>query len=157
MIRTIQNAEDYEYIVNSHWRIYSREYHFDDSFRNFIIQSVNHFMENCNVKREQIWILEVDGQRRGSIGIVDSGADVAQLRWLLIEPECRGNGHGRELLHKAIQHAINCKYHKVILWTNSALLAARNLYEEFGFKICELRKEILSNQEITEERWELEL
>jgi ribosomal protein S18 acetylase RimI-like enzyme len=155
VIRTIINSDDLEYIINAHCRIYSREYNFDDSFRQFIVRSVNNFMHNN--KKEQIWIVDLDGHRRGSIGIVDAGNGAAQLRWFLIEPECRGKGYGRELMEKAIQHSKDFKFEKIILFTHSQLLTARKLYANYGFKIAESHKEMYSGQEVIEERWELNL
>lgn len=156
MIRTIINSDDLEYIINAHWRIYGRENNYnDESFRQFIVQSVNNFMHNN--KKEQIWIVELDGHRRGSIGVVDAGIGTAQLRWFLIEPECRGKGYGRELMEKAIQHSKDFKFEKIILYTHNHLFDARKLYASYEFKIVETHKEIYSGQEVIEEKWELNL
>lgn len=64
---------------------------------------------------------------------------------------------GGQLVQKAIDFCREKNYKTIILWTNSELKAARHLYEKFGFRIMETRKETLSNQELVEERWELSL
>lgn len=48
-------------------------------------------------------------------------------------------------------------YTSVILWTNESLIGARRLYQSVGFEVKEVRKQMLSGQELTEEQWELVL
>lgn len=152
LIRPIDNNDDLKYIIESHWRIYKQEYGYDYSFKNFITQSLTQFTEGVNSEKEHIWLVDIKGIRQGSIGIVDAGNDLAQLRWFLIEPQIRGMGYGNALMDIAIRHCL--KYYKqIILWTNSNLIAARKIYERHGFELKEIKKSYLSNQEIMEEKW----
>ncbi|PQP82592.1 hypothetical protein C0Q44_14265 [Paenibacillus sp. PCH8] len=64
---------------------------------------------------------------------------------------------GRQLIEQAILYAKEQGYTSIILWTNESLDGARRLYQSFGFKVMEVRKQILSGQELTEEKWELAL
>lgn len=48
-------------------------------------------------------------------------------------------------------------YASIILWTNESLSGARRLYRSFGFEVVEFRKQVLSGQELTEEKWKLML
>ncbi|WP_440117953.1 hypothetical protein [Paenibacillus sp. QZ-Y1] len=43
----------------------------------------------------------------------------------------------------------------IALRTNESLAGGRRLYRLFGFEVVEIRKQILSGQELTEEKWEL--
>ena len=156
MIRSFK-AEDAQYIINSHYDIYAKEYKFDLSFKDFIAKSVEDFIQRSDDLNEKILILEIAEEPKGSIGITKVNEDVAQLRLFLVDPSLRGSGLGRQLIQNAIDFCREKKYKTIILWTNSELKAARHLYEKFGFRIMETRKQVLSNQELIEERWELSL
>ncbi len=156
MIRSFK-AEDAGFIINSHYDIYANEYNFDLSFKNFIAKSVDDFIKRSDHVNENIWILEIDEEAKGSIGITKVNENVAQLRLFLVDPSLRGAGLGGQLVQKAIDFCREKNYKTIILWTNSELKAARHLYKKFGFRIMETRKETLSNQELVEERWELSL
>ncbi|WP_367398505.1 hypothetical protein [Paenibacillus barcinonensis] len=56
-----------------------------------------------------------------------------------------------------IAYAIQQGYRSILLWTNQSLLGARKLYESYGFEVKEIRTQLLSGQELKEERWELDL
>jgi len=146
---------DLNYIVESHCRIYQQEYKFDDSFNEFMMDSLNKFLRNKNDKKENIWVVDQEGILMGSIGIVKVSDDISQLRWFLLEPDQRGKGLGNQLIQEAIKFCKDNHYKTIILWTNKSLHAARKLYEKNGFKVSEVKKSYLSNQEIIEEKWEI--
>lgn len=157
MIRIIDGHRDLEYLIESHCRIYKQEHHFDNTFKDYIIQSVSDFSNNRSEGKSQIWIIDMDGSLKGTIGIIDIGNETAQLRWFLIEPDYRGNGLGKDLLRRAIQFCIDNHFKRVILWTSMGMVNARKLYEDHKFIMTESRTQILSKQEITEEKWEMKL
>lgn len=149
-------SNDLTYIMESHIRIYHQEYQFDESFQRFITNAVDFFRKNFDKEKENLFILELDGKQKGSIGITKLAGDTAQLRWFLLETDARGQGWGGRLMREALNFAEARSYRRIVLWTNQKLTAARHLYERHGFKQVESKVEILSNQEIIEERWELE-
>lgn len=153
MIRSF-TPDDFDYIIESHVRIYHHEYQFDESFERFITNAVNSFKENVDEKKEMVFILELDGNPKGCIGITKLSEDAAQLRWFLLETEARGRGWGKKLVEEALKFAEAKQYKQISLWTNQKLTAARSLYERHGFSLVESKIEVLSNQEIIEERWE---
>jgi GNAT superfamily N-acetyltransferase len=155
MIRTFR-LEDADYIINSHYEIYNREYQYDLSFRDFIAESVKGFIKRSDSK-ENIWILEIEGKQRGSISIKKVNDKIAQLGLFLVEPSLRGSGYGKQLLQKAIDFCKENGYQTIILWTNSELKSARRIYEKNGFQLKETRIQTLSNKELIEERWELSI
>ncbi|MFX3647747.1 MAG: GNAT family N-acetyltransferase [Paenibacillus sp.] len=156
MIRTFVQ-KDLQYVIEAHIRIYRNEYNYDQSFAEFITHAVNSFGCSGNHAREMLWVVELDQTASGSIGLTQVNENMAQLRWFLIEPEARGAGWGRKLIEQAVLFAKEKGYTSVILWTNASLISARILYQSFGFKVMEVRKQILSGQELTEEKWELAL
>lgn len=156
MIRSF-HLEDTDYIIRSHYEIYNKEYHYDLSFKEFIENTLNEFIKRADRSKENIWILEMDDEPKGSIGITKVNEHVAQLRLFLVDPGVRGAGYGGQLIQKAIDFCREANYKTIILWTNSELKAARHLYEKYGFRLIETRIQTLSGQDLTEERWELSL
>lgn len=146
-----------KYIVESHRRIYTEEFQYDDDFIGFIVDAITNFSENRNGGLDNIWLLKVDGASRGSIIIMKSETEdqVAQLRWFLIEADYRNRGFGKPMLEKALHFCRNVGYKKVFLWTNSSLKSARALYKAAGFTIIKQRIREQANQKLEEEKWEL--
>ncbi|WP_051957363.1 GNAT family N-acetyltransferase [Bacillus sp. UNC322MFChir4.1] len=156
MIRTYRLDNDVDYIINSHYELYSREFNYDLSFRNFIADSVKGFVERCDNK-ENIWILELEGKQSGSISIKKVNKDTAQLGLFLVDPTVRGAGYGQQLVQTAIDFCKKLDFRNIILWTNSELTSARRIYKKNGFVLKETRIQTLSNKKLTEEQWELNL
>ncbi|MDN4604187.1 GNAT family N-acetyltransferase [Paenibacillus sp. F6_3S_P_1C] len=154
MIRTfVQN--DLQYVIEAHIRIYRDEYNYDHSFAEFIENAVNEFKRSGNYAREMVWIVEVNRTASGCIGLTQLDEQTAQLRWFLIEPEARNSGWGRQLIEEAVHFAREKGYASIILWTNESLSGARRLYQSIGFEVVEIRRQVQSGQELTEEKWEL--
>ncbi|MDN8592550.1 hypothetical protein B2I21_10230 [Chryseobacterium mucoviscidosis] len=156
MIRTFVQ-KDLEYVIEAHIRIYRDEYNYDHSFAEFIKDAVNEFKRSGNYAREMVWIIELNQTASGCIGLTQLDEQTAQLRWFLIEPEARNGGWGRQLIEQAVHFAREKGYSSIILWTNESLSGARRLYRSFGFEVVEFRKQVLSGQELTEEKWKLML
>lgn len=156
MIRTFVE-KDLQYVIEAHIRIYRKEYNYDDSFAEFITNTVNSFGLTGNYSKEMLWIVELNQSTSGSLGVTQVNENTAQLRWFLIEPTARGAGWGRQLIEQAVLFAKEKGYTSMILWTNESLDGARRLYQSAGFEVKEVRKQVLSGQELTEEKWELAL
>lgn len=156
MIRPFK-LEDRDFVINSHYEIYNKEYNYDFTFKQFISLSIDDYIRRADDLKERIWILEVDNKPKGSIGITKVNESIAQLRLFLVDPSLRGTGYGKELIKTAIDFCKDADYRDIILWTNSDLLSARYMYEKFGFRLTESKKVKLSNQELIEEKWELTL
>ena len=63
--------------------------------------------------------------------------ETAQLRILLVTPEGRGLGLGRELVDRTVAFARAAGYRRLVLWTNEPLAAARRIYLERGFRLVD--------------------
>ena len=59
--------------------------------------------------------------------------DEAEMHLLAVRPEYRRHGLGRMLVEEAINRAKQGGYSKIVLWTQTSMTAARNLYESSGF------------------------
>jgi ribosomal protein S18 acetylase RimI-like enzyme len=152
-IRTDLKLGDVEAIVRMHGDIYAREYGFDDTFATYVEQPLSAFARHHS-PRERLWIAEYESRIVGCVAIVAGEEGHAQLRWYLIDPQFRGHGLGRRMLHDAIVFARERDYPAIYLWTVSQLTAAAHQYQSLGFKKVE-EKPGHWGVEVIEEKYEL--
>ena len=107
--------------------------------------------------RERIWIAEKEGKIVGSVAIVKFSEKEAQLRWLLLDPEVRGQGLGRRLVEESLNFCRKVEYSSVFLWTVNTLPVAAMLYKSAGFIQTEELTHVLWGSVVTEVRYELAL
>jgi GNAT superfamily N-acetyltransferase len=91
----------------------------------------------------------------GSIAIdgEDLGANVAHLRWFIMDDRARGTGVGRTLLSTALAFADANGFAETPLWTFEGLSAARHLYESQGFACVEEHPGNQWGSEVLEQRF----
>lgn len=149
---------DMGWVVQRHGELYWREYQYDERFEALVAGICAEFIQKLDPARERCWIAEKDGVRVGSVVLVSKSATVAKLRLLLVEPSARGLGVGKRLVEECIRFAREAGYKKVMLWTQSELVAARGIYERAGFqKIAEEKHESWGRKDLVAETWELKL
>ena len=144
-------------ITYKHAIFYSKSYGFDHTFDAYVASGMAEFVNQYDPDKDHLWVVETGTAFMGSIAIVKSDEDVAQLRWFLIKTQVRGKGLGKKLLHEAIEFCKRHNYKKIILWTVSNLEVARRLYDQSGFKVKTTKSHKIWGQELTEELWELKL
>ena len=155
MIRTY-NKTDATFVIDSHYELYSREYGYDLSFKQFIEKNVQGLIKRAR-SDENIWIIDIEGERKGSIGIGSVDTETAQLGMFLIDPSLRGQGYGHLLMETGIRFCQEHQKKRIILYTNEELKAARHLYSAHGFSLKEKWTSIKSEKELVEEIWEKQL
>jgi N-acetylglutamate synthase-like GNAT family acetyltransferase len=148
---------DIGYIIYLHGILYSRENKYDQTFEAYVAHGLLQFVHNFNPYRDRIWLAEVNGIIIGSIAIVRTTKDEAQLRWYLVHPEFRGQGLGKQLLGEALNFCRERKYSNVFLWTTSELAAAAHIYSQAGFKKTETKSHKVWGKNLSEERYDLGL
>lgn len=148
---------DIGYIIHRHGVLYAQEYGFNDQFDGYVAQGLAVFVEKFNPLKEHLWIAEMGGTFTGAVAIVQVDGEVAQLRWLIVEPTDRGKGIGKKLIHEAILFSEKNGYKKIFLWTIDFLHAARKLYSDANFKLVETKKSQVWGKTLVEEKWELSL
>lgn len=155
-IRPAQSG-DMAWIIDRHAALYEREHGFDADFERYVLLGLAAYVQLTDPHRSGLFIAEEAGHRLGSVGIVETEANMAQLRWLLVTPEARGKGVGRALVQQACTFAAEHKYARMFLWTLACLTPARDLYTSFGFQLMETKEGCMGGQAMIEERWELQL
>ena len=154
--RTSLKPGDIGYLIYLHGALYAEEQRWDHTFEAYVAGPLAEFAKSHN-DRERIWIVEKDGTVAGSIAIVEASSEKAQLRWLLLHPDLRGQGIGRMLIDEAISFCKDRHYSLVFLWTVSTLIAAARLYHSTGFELREELTHELWGRLVTEQRYELRL
>jgi DNA-binding MarR family transcriptional regulator/GNAT superfamily N-acetyltransferase len=157
VLRTHQPG-DIGWVVYRHGVLYSEEWGYDERFEALVAQIVAEFVQRFDPARERCWIAEKDGERVGSVFLVRSSKRVAKLRLLLVEPSARGLGIGKRLVDECVRFARQCRYDKLMLWTQGELKAARNIYQQAGFHLAGTEKhQSWGRDNLVAETWELKL
>ena len=156
-IRNELRPGDMGTIIHMHGTLYAREYGFDNTFEPYVAEPLSRFILN-RTEQENVWIAEKSNRIIGSAAVVKFSPELAQLRWLLVHPEARGLGLGKNLVLETVEFSKKAGYKKIFLWTVNILPAAAHIYLSFGFKKTEERKQAkLWGRSLREERYEIDL
>jgi DNA-binding MarR family transcriptional regulator/GNAT superfamily N-acetyltransferase len=148
---------DMGWVVQQHGEIYAREYGWNSEFEALVAGIASEFLLKFQPEWERGWIAELQGERVGAVFVVRKSPTVAQLRMLILAPGARGLGLGGKLVDECIAFARLKGYRKMVLWTNSCLLAARGIYEKRGFKLTESEPHASYGKQLVGETWEMKL
>ncbi len=149
---------DMGWVIEQHGKLYAQEYGWNWEFEALVAGICADFVKNFQPEWERCWIAELGAQRVGSVFVVRSDEHTAKLRMLILTPEARGLGLGARLTDEAIAFARFKGYKKMMLWTNSCLLAARAIYEKRGFKLTQSEPyQGFGQTDLISETWHLTL
>jgi GNAT superfamily N-acetyltransferase len=147
--------DDLSWVIAQHGKLYGQEYGWNSEFEALVAGICADFTKNFQPEWERCWIAEKEGERVGSVFVVKVDDQTAKLRMLILTPEARGSGLGARLTDEALAFAKGKGYQKMVLWTNSCLLAARGIYEKRGFQL--IRSEPyqgFGKDDLVSETWE---
>jgi DNA-binding MarR family transcriptional regulator/GNAT superfamily N-acetyltransferase len=150
-------AGDLGWIVQRHGELYWKEWGYDQRFEALVATIVGDYVAHRVPARERCWIAELNGQRAGSVFLVQKSKTVAKLRLLLVEPSARGHGIGGKLVRKCTEFAREAGYSQVTLWTQSELVAARKLYVAEGYRLVGSMPHADFGKKCVSETWTLTL
>lgn len=148
---------DMGWVVQQHGEIYAREYGWNAEFEALVADIVAQFARKHQPDLERCWIAELAGERVGSVFVVRKSKTVAQLRLLILTPPARGLGLGARLTDQCITFARSKGYKKMVLWTNSCLGVARDIYARRGFQLVNSAPYRGFGHDLVGETWELRL
>jgi DNA-binding MarR family transcriptional regulator/GNAT superfamily N-acetyltransferase len=148
---------DIGWVVQRHGAVYAAEYGWDQGFEALVAGIAAKFLNDFDPARERCWIAEADGEPVGCVFLVKDRNATAKLRLLLVEARARGLGLGRRLVRECIAFARAKGYRKLVLWTQSNLVAARAIYKAEGFVQKSTEKHTSFGARLVGEFWELKL
>lgn len=152
-------AGDHGHVITRHAVLYQQEQGWDgERFERAVVSVMNAFLQGFEPDRDRAWIADWEHRVAGSIYIMHTDQPaVARLRMLYLEPWARGCGLGHRLLTEALRFSADAGYHRVDLWTVSALATARRLYERAGFTLTSEAPHTGFGVPLTGQIWSLEL
>ncbi|BBD08654.1 bifunctional helix-turn-helix transcriptional regulator/GNAT family N-acetyltransferase [Desulfovibrio ferrophilus] len=153
VVRTARSG-DMGWVVQRHGELYRDSHGFNEEFEKYVLLGLAEFARKASPK-SGLWVAEQSGQVLGSIGIVESEGEMAQLRWLIVDPQARGLGLGRKLVDQAVTFSREQGYKGIFLWTIDSLLPAIRLYQSFGFELTEIKPGKMGGITLTEQRMDL--
>jgi GNAT superfamily N-acetyltransferase len=149
---------DIGWLVMRHGELYAAEAGFDGTFEPLVARILADFAETRDPACERGWIARAGDRRLGSIFCVRGPATgVAKLRLFLLEPEARGIGLGRRLLHTCLDYARATGYRRMTLWTHESHAAACALYAKSGFACVRSEPVHSFGVDLVEQEWTREL
>jgi peptidyl-dipeptidase Dcp len=155
-IRTELKPGDIGYVIYMHGRLYKQEYNYGIEFEAYVAAGLAEFYQQYDPQKDRVWICEHKNKMVGFL-LSMHRADVAQLRYFIIEPTYRGIGLGHKLMDLFMEHLHRCKYKGSYLWTTDELPASAHLYEKFGFKLTDEKPSTAFGKPLKEQRYDLAL
>jgi GNAT superfamily N-acetyltransferase len=146
-------------IIQLHAAYYHEHWGFDISFETQVGSEISEFMSDFRNERDVFLVAYKNRMFAGSIAIdgrrIES--EGARLRWFIVAPLFQRRGVGGVLIRKALAKCRAFNYETVFLWTFEGLDAARSLYLQEGFVLCEENCVTQWGQTIKEQMFRLEL
>jgi putative acetyltransferase len=98
-------------------------------------------IEASYINRGGVFDLIEDPQENlvGTFGLYLLNESTCELRKMYLVPSARGQGLGKYVLRKAVERAKEMGFKEMVLETSSKLVAAIQLYRQFGFQPIQIK------------------
>jgi DNA-binding MarR family transcriptional regulator/GNAT superfamily N-acetyltransferase len=147
------------WLIHRQGLLYHEHLGWNGEFENLIARIYAEYAAAAAAPPKALWVADRDGAVLGSVFVLaaENRPDTAQLRMLYVEPEARGRGLGTMLVRQALTFARASGYRRMRLWTQSALVPARRIYQAEGFRCVASARHHSFGVDLVGEHWELEL
>jgi putative acetyltransferase len=112
---------------------YAASLNVDLSFQNFA-QELEHFEREYSPPSGAFLLAQEKGSFVGCVGLRKLSDTVGEIKRLYVQPTARGLGLGEALVRCIVDEGKKLKYVRLVRDTLPSMLAARSLYQAFGFK-----------------------
>lgn len=124
-------------------------------FSEYVAKSIASFHDGWDPDRDRVWLAEQDGRLMGYVAVCHrADDDLAQLRYLWVDPMARGHGIGSRLVQEVMDFARRTGYSGVMLWTMEGLESARRIYQAAGFSLTQTEPAPWHDS-LVQQRWDL--
>jgi N-acetylglutamate synthase-like GNAT family acetyltransferase len=152
-IRNELQPGDLGAVIGLHGKLYSEAFHFGLGFERYVAQSIVDFSKNFDGSHDRVWVAEWNNSVVGFLALVRRSESIAQLRYFVVAPSCRGIGLGKYLLDNWLKAARALSYEQAYLWTTDHLSLAAAMYKKAGFQLQEQRFSTNFGVPITEQKY----
>jgi DNA-binding MarR family transcriptional regulator/N-acetylglutamate synthase-like GNAT family acetyltransferase len=146
---------DVGYLIYLHGDIYAKETAYNLEFEAYVCKTFHDFLQKYDPAKDRVFLATYQQRIVGAVAILGHSPELAQLRWLLVQPDMRGIGLGKKLLNDALAFCREKRYKQVYLLTTNLQLAAADLYKKAGFRKTEEQRLRMWGHELYEERYDL--
>jgi N-acetylglutamate synthase-like GNAT family acetyltransferase len=157
MLRGLKTG-DLGFVTHRQAVLYAQEYGWNSDYEALVLRILADFAQSFDPAHDAAWIAEVDGRIAGCVFLVRGDQPrTGKLRLLYVEPDARGMGVGRSLVEACMARSREVGDERLVLWTNSVLVAARRIYDRAGFKLVEESPHHSFGQDLVGQVFELRL
>jgi len=127
-------------VVRLHMDYYAPHWGFGKTFETKVAAELAEFLAHFQPERDLFLVVydsAIECVASISLSAQNSADNEAYLRWFIVDQNVAGEGIGRALINRVVEHCRNGGFSKVYL-------SARKLYESVGFVLV---------QEMADDRW----
>ncbi|WP_143306655.1 bifunctional helix-turn-helix transcriptional regulator/GNAT family N-acetyltransferase [Chitinophaga vietnamensis] len=148
---------DAGFLIHLHGSLYAAETGYNLAFETDTCKTVHEFLSSYSPAKDRIILAVAEGRIVGTVAVLASSRHLAQLKWLLVHPDFRGQGLGKRLLSEAISFCKEKNYQHIYLMTTSLQARAIALYKQAGFRRSGEKYMQLWGQQLYEQRYDMDL
>ena len=157
LLTTDFTLDEVETAIVRQREIFGGEFNFLDTSHQYAEKAQRDFIKNYDPSKQFLLITRNNGKFAGTITFMGEDDGVGRLRFLIVEPEVRGIGLGKEIVSTALEWAKEMGYSHIYLTTHSVLEVARKMYASLGFvKVSEEPADEVCVGAM-EERWDIDI